>query len=52
MTAWWLVSKVFANPAFGERMAVSQDRLLIIPIYLLGGLSAMWCIERGLEVLG
>jgi hypothetical protein len=22
-----------------------------VPIYVLGGLSAMWCIERGLEVL-
>ena len=52
MTAWWLVSKVLSNPAFGGRISGSQDRLVIIPIYLLGGLSAMWCIERGLEVLG
>jgi hypothetical protein len=52
MTVWWLLSKVLANPLFVENMAVSQDRLLIIPIYLLGGLSAMWCIERGLEMLG
>lgn len=28
---------------------VAQLRLL--PVYLLGGLSAMWCIERGLEAL-
>tara|TARA_R110001592_G_scaffold363248_3_gene682145 strand:+ start:48610 stop:49611 length:1002 start_codon:yes stop_codon:yes gene_type:complete len=28
-----------------------QDRLLPIPIYVLGALSAMWCIERGLEAL-
>ena len=52
MTAWWLVSKVLANPTFEERIVVSQDRLVIIPIYLLGGLSVMWCIERGMKVLG
>ncbi|MEM6581421.1 MAG: HupE/UreJ family protein [Pseudomonadota bacterium] len=28
-----------------------QDRLVPIPIYVLGSLSAMWCIERGVEVL-
>ena len=28
-----------------------KDRLLPVPIYILGALSAMWCIERGLEVL-
>lgn len=28
-----------------------QDRLLPVPIYILGSLSAMWCIERGLEAL-
>jgi len=22
-----------------------------VPVYILGALSAMWCIERGLEVL-
>jgi hypothetical protein len=32
-------------------LAPWQDRLLPIPIYVLGALSAMWCIERGLEVL-
>lgn len=32
-------------------LAPWQDRLLPIPIYILGALSAMWCIERGLEVL-
>ena len=52
MTAWWLFSKMLVSRAFAERIAVSQDLLLIIPIYLLGGLSAMWCIERGLEVVG
>lgn len=28
-----------------------RDRLLPVPIYVLGALSAMWCIERGLEAL-
>ncbi len=28
-----------------------QDRLLPVPIYVLGSLSAMWCIERGLVAL-
>jgi len=32
-------------------LATWQDRLLPVPIYILGALSAMWCIERGLEVL-
>ena len=28
-----------------------QQRLLPVPVYVLGALSAMWCIERGLEAL-
>lgn len=28
-----------------------QPQLRPIPVYLLGALSALWCIERGLEVL-
>ena len=28
-----------------------QDRLFPIPVYVLGALSAMWCIERGLSAL-
>ena len=32
-------------------LAPWQDRLLPVPIYLLGSLSAMWCIERGLAAL-
>ena len=28
-----------------------QERLLPMPVYTLGGLSAMWCIERGLLLL-
>ena len=50
--AWWLLKIVLTSPAFTDRMAIKPERLLPIPVYLLGGLSAMWCIERGLEVLG
>jgi hydrogenase/urease accessory protein HupE len=32
-------------------LAPYQDRLLPVPVYILGVLSAMWCIERGLEVI-
>jgi hypothetical protein len=28
-----------------------QDKLYPIPVYILGALSAMWCIERGLATL-
>lgn len=28
-----------------------QDKLRWVPVYVLGGLSALWCIERGLETL-
>ena len=31
-------------------LAPWQERLLPVPIYILGALSAMWCIERGLAV--
>ena len=31
----------------GERVGLLRP----LPIYVLGGLSAMWCVERGLEVL-
>lgn len=42
LAIWMLVRKP---------LAPWQDRLVPIPIYVLGALSAMWCIERGLEVL-
>ncbi|MBT4520974.1 MAG: HupE/UreJ family protein [Halieaceae bacterium] len=29
-----------------------QRRLLPVPVYVLGSLSAMWCMERALEVVG
>lgn len=39
---WWLL-----------RRAIEpwQAQLRPVPVYVLGGLSAMWCIERGLDVL-
>ena len=42
LALWYLVRKP---------LAPLQDRLLPVPVYILGALSAMWCIERGLEVL-
>lgn len=42
LAAWFLVRKP---------LAPWQDRLLPVPVYILGALSAMWCIERGLEAL-
>jgi hypothetical protein len=50
--AWWLLKIVHGSSVFTDRMAIRLERLLPTPVYLLGGLSAMWCIERGLEVLG
>ncbi|MEQ8516152.1 MAG: HupE/UreJ family protein, partial [Chromatocurvus sp.] len=32
-------------------LASWQDKLLPVPIYILGSLSAMWCIERGLAAV-
>jgi hydrogenase/urease accessory protein HupE len=38
--------------AIGSRLLGAQiSRWRPVPIYALGALSAMWCIERGLEVL-
>lgn len=42
IAVWMLVRKP---------LAPWQDRLMPVPIYVLGALSAMWCIERGLEVI-
>jgi HupE / UreJ protein len=39
---WWVVKRP---------LAPLEQRLLPLPVYLLGGLSAMWCIERGMELL-
>lgn len=46
LVLWWMVKR----PKVSARL--SFDRWLPVPVYLLGGLSAMWCIERGLEVVG
>lgn len=40
---WWY----FLRRLLGEW----QGRLRPLPVYLLGSLSALWCIERGLELL-
>ena len=38
--------------AIGGRLMGERVRVLRpLPVYVLGGLSAMWCIDRGLEVL-
>lgn len=42
LAVWFLVRKP---------LTPWQDRLRPIPVYVLGALSAMWCIERGLEAL-
>ncbi len=42
LAVWYLVRKP---------LAPWQDRLMPLPVYILGALSAMWCIERGLEAL-
>ena len=42
LAAWFVIKKP---------LAPWQGRLLPIPVYILGALSAMWCIERGLEAL-
>jgi hydrogenase/urease accessory protein HupE len=45
---WWLVKRTFIS----KQVMINHERLLPIPVYVLGGLSAMWCIERGLDLLG
>ena len=42
LALWWLLKRP---------LAPVQERLLPVPVYLLGGLSAMWCMERGLELI-
>ena len=42
LALWWLVRKP---------LAPWHEQLRWVPVYVLGGLSAMWCIERGLEVI-
>ena len=42
LAVWMLLRRVLAQ---------WQQQLLPVPVYVLGVLSTMWCIERGLEVL-
>jgi uncharacterized protein (DUF983 family) len=42
LAVWFLVRKP---------VAPWEQRLRWVPVYVLGSLSALWCIERGLEVL-
>jgi len=44
--AWWLIKRSMTL----RQLTISQKRLMPLPVYTLGGLSAMWCIERGLEL--
>jgi hypothetical protein len=41
--AWWLINRA---------VTVKPARIVSIAVYMLGGLSVMWCIERGLDLLG
>ena len=46
------IALLVAVAALGRAFIGPQAvRLRPVPVYLLGGLSAMWCVERGLEVL-
>ncbi len=42
LAVWYLIRKP---------LAPWRDRLTPLPVYILGALSAMWCIERGLEAI-
>lgn len=42
LALWYVVKKPIAP---------WQERLRWVPVYVLGSLSALWCIERGLEAL-
>ena len=42
LAIWYLLKRA---------LAPWQERLMPIPVYILGSLSAMWCIQRGLEAL-
>jgi hypothetical protein len=46
--AWWLIN----HAVIMRQVTVNRERLMPIPVYVLGGLSAMWCIERGLDIFG
>ena len=46
--AWWLIN----HAVIVRQVTINRERLMPIPVYVLGGLSAMWCIERGLDLFG
>ena len=49
---WASVSILVLLAAIGRRLIGERTiALRPLPVYVLGALSAMWCIERGLEVL-
>jgi hypothetical protein len=46
------IALLVAVAAIGARLVGSRiSGWRPVPVYTLGALSAMWCIERGLEVL-
>ena len=46
------IALLVAIAFLGNRLAGQlASRLRPMPVYVLGGLSAMWCVERGLDVL-
>ena len=45
---WWLINHAVTI----RQVTINRERLMPIPVYALGGLSAMWCIERGLDIFG
>ena len=47
IAVWWLIKRMLIL----TQVTINQERLLPFPVYILGGLSAMWCIERGLELI-
>jgi hypothetical protein len=47
LSIWWLIKRALQL----KQNAINQERLLPIPVYMLGGLSAMWCIERGMALI-
>jgi hypothetical protein len=47
LSIWWLIKRALQL----KQNAINQERLLPIPVYMLGGLSAMWCIERGMVLI-
>ena len=49
--AGWLFKVALGTRLLNDRFTIRRKRLLLIPVYLLGGISAMWCIERGIEEL-